>query len=523
MVKLFCALVGENGNSFSIKIDVSESVDDLKVAIKQRKERTITCDADNLKLFLGKKSKVTWLDSSSEDVKRLKKGEKTPLIEALTLERKELQGEFGLEEVLEGMQVPQNKEIHVLVVVPKNSVRDITEVTTPFSIEQIKMVVKEALRDQAIEQFDGEPASKQATPHDLQVARKQIVQVDEWFVNESFSFEKKKRKLDQYQSDQFTSYFKMLDFPPLLSHPMSEFNCIMIRDAYVVIFENLMNKVNSRLKRKSDSNMVVTGNPGIGKSRFYLYCIFQLVCRDHEALRQFSPELVLNFESVYYKYNASTREFIKLEDNEVQLLRNQTNVLRLIEARSSQLMGWRGVSILFASPGLAGMRDYAKVNSYSYIMPAWSLEELLDYNQLLDDRIKLAEEVLISRYYNFGGIPRSIFTVTDFENNMELEAAIGTFNLFDILSYAKSGHLARGEMYSHRVLEMVPSREDFRAAYYLDFLSKDIAEKVVNQIKDDSLQRLSEFAIAQSNDDSGSSSALHGRIYETLCHRQLNL
>jgi Cdc6-like AAA superfamily ATPase len=119
----------------------------------------------------------------------------------------------------------------------------------------------------------------------------------------------------------------MLRFPPLLSHPMSEYNCIMIRDAYVVIFENLMNKVNSRLKRKSDSNMVVTGNPGTGKSRFYLYCIFQLVCRNHKALQQSSPELVLNFESMYYKYNAATREFYKLEDDEIQLLRNKANVL----------------------------------------------------------------------------------------------------------------------------------------------------------------------------------------------------
>jgi hypothetical protein len=37
--------------------------------------------------------------------------------------------------------------------------------------------------------------------------------------------------------------------------------------------------------------------------------------------------LVLNFNDIYHKYNASTRDFFKLEDNEVQLLRTQPNVL----------------------------------------------------------------------------------------------------------------------------------------------------------------------------------------------------
>jgi Crinkler effector protein N-terminal domain len=80
MVTLFCVLVGEKGSAFPVKIDESESVHDLKDAMKRKKVRTITCDARELHLFLGKKSKDTWLDSSSDDVKNLKKGEKTPLI-----------------------------------------------------------------------------------------------------------------------------------------------------------------------------------------------------------------------------------------------------------------------------------------------------------------------------------------------------------------------------------------------------------------------------------------------------------
>jgi Crinkler effector protein N-terminal domain len=109
------------GERVGVDIDASESVGDLKNTIKRENDRTITCDVDNIQLFLGKKSKDTWLDSSSDDVKKLKKGEKTALIETLTHKDNELQGEFGLDEVPEGMQVPTTEQIHLLVVVPNQN------------------------------------------------------------------------------------------------------------------------------------------------------------------------------------------------------------------------------------------------------------------------------------------------------------------------------------------------------------------------------------------------------------------
>ncbi|CAK4658479.1 unnamed protein product, partial [Aphanomyces euteiches] len=50
MLKLFCVVVGE-GRPFSVKIDASETVDDLKKKIKEEKENTIRCDPDALQLY----------------------------------------------------------------------------------------------------------------------------------------------------------------------------------------------------------------------------------------------------------------------------------------------------------------------------------------------------------------------------------------------------------------------------------------------------------------------------------------
>jgi hypothetical protein len=348
------------------------------------------------------------------------------------------------------------------------------------------------------------------------------VRVDEWFVDEAFSVQKK-RKLDEDEPDQFTRYFKMAGFPPL-AHPMEKYTKIVERDAYAVIFAELMRKVKLCFEARSGANMVVTGNPGTGKSRFYLYCIFQLLLGHLKEVKELASfDLVLNFGNKYHKFHPESMEFIKLNEVEVLSLQDKRLVLRLIEGRSSELTGWKGVSILFASPGLVGMNDYAKVDSYTYILPVWSLEELQDYNLLLDDSFKLADDVLTSRYDKFGGIPRFIFTATELENEEELTKAIATFSALDIISYAKRNHAVRDGNYSHRVLEMVPRRLDFRAQFHLDFLSGYIAETVVAKVEEESLQRVSEFAIAHDSDDSGDTSTLRGRIYEKLCHRWFNL
>jgi Crinkler effector protein N-terminal domain len=141
MVTLVCAFAGEKGRAFSVNIDASESVHDLKDAIKQKQMHEFA--SSKLQLYLGKKSDGMWLDSNIDDVKKLRNGEMNALIKELTHKAKELQGECGLQKVLKGMLEPKTKEIHILVVVPKNTVLDSTLATTvPYR------VVDEALHAQ---------------------------------------------------------------------------------------------------------------------------------------------------------------------------------------------------------------------------------------------------------------------------------------------------------------------------------------------------------------------------------------
>ncbi|OWY97003.1 Crinkler (CRN), partial [Phytophthora megakarya] len=119
MVLLNCAIIGKE-SVISIIIEEWKTVDLLKEAIQKRWPKYLKdVEPDGLQLFLAKTADGAWLQSGSEDVKELKKGEKTAAIEELTHEDQKLQGEDGLAKVLEGMKDPLVGQIHVLVVVPK--------------------------------------------------------------------------------------------------------------------------------------------------------------------------------------------------------------------------------------------------------------------------------------------------------------------------------------------------------------------------------------------------------------------
>ncbi len=99
-----------------------------------------------------------------------------------------------------------------------------------------------------------------------------------------------------------------------------------------MIFAELMRKVKLCFEAKSGANMVVTGNPGTGKSRFYLYFIFQLLLGQQEEVKELSSfDLVLKFGNKYHKFHPESMELIKLNEVEVLSLQDERLVLRLIE------------------------------------------------------------------------------------------------------------------------------------------------------------------------------------------------
>ncbi|KAE8893764.1 hypothetical protein PF003_g22296 [Phytophthora fragariae] len=311
---------------------------------------------------------------------------------------------------------------------------------------------------------------------------------NEWFPESSHPL--KKRRVGEERR-----FFDTKDFPPLLAHLKVESKTIVEREATSATGE--------KSEPGKDSNVIVTGNPGTGKSRFFLYCIFQLIRREREDVKQLPPcELVLNHGNDFLRYDAASTEFVELRKKDVRALKAKPHVIRLVQATSTELVGWHGVSVLFASPDAKGLRNLAKVDGITYIMPTWTLEELEEYNSLLPGNLKLAEDEdeLVSRYDTFGGVPRFVFSKAMGATKAELKKAIASFSALEVISYCRRKSAVKEENYSHYILQMVPTRDNFRANFNLDFLSMDIAEAVIDNVHGESLARVAEFAVDDAYD-----------------------
>ncbi|KAG3004984.1 hypothetical protein PC120_g18262 [Phytophthora cactorum] len=115
MVKLFCAIVGVAGSAFSVRVDESDSVDDLKDAIKEKKMYQFP--ADKLQLFLAKKDKGRGAWLKSKDLLRMRKGEIPNEVESRYM-NEELEDPTDKICSKFPSTIPDGT-IHVLVVVPE--------------------------------------------------------------------------------------------------------------------------------------------------------------------------------------------------------------------------------------------------------------------------------------------------------------------------------------------------------------------------------------------------------------------
>lgn len=118
MVKLFCVVVGV-GSVFSVDIDISETVDDLKDKIKEKKPGLIYFDADLLKLYLAKEGD-RWLNSRDADIKAVKAKKSPDRIKNLMQEHLLLDEAARLndDEIFRENFQPGDRDIHVLVECP---------------------------------------------------------------------------------------------------------------------------------------------------------------------------------------------------------------------------------------------------------------------------------------------------------------------------------------------------------------------------------------------------------------------
>jgi Crinkler effector protein N-terminal domain len=134
---LFCAIVGNKGNTFSINIEESELVADLKKIVEENKYSFPAMNPRRLTLYMAKKEDGSWLKHEEPNRDEyLKKDLK--MVAALSLKQYFVEGENRNE-----IQRPTFGEIHMPVVLPKIRSAEIVHGTILHKKRKITDVKKE--------------------------------------------------------------------------------------------------------------------------------------------------------------------------------------------------------------------------------------------------------------------------------------------------------------------------------------------------------------------------------------------
>ncbi|KAG6592650.1 Crinkler (CRN) family protein [Phytophthora cinnamomi] len=144
LLSLECAIVGQVGSSFDVKIDDGAKVSELKKAIKGEKPDTITGEADKQQLFLAKTDGGAWLDKvGAASVALDEHGHPQGFVQMDSTLWIKNPKHFGAN------FEPGEGQIHVLVVVPEQEGTSnvVSAATTPLTVEQVEMAVDKVLRE----------------------------------------------------------------------------------------------------------------------------------------------------------------------------------------------------------------------------------------------------------------------------------------------------------------------------------------------------------------------------------------
>ena len=281
-----------------------------------------------------------------------------------------------------------------------------------------------------------------------------------------------------------------------------------IRHDYAGLWSEIQRLISSGLSR-----IVVSGNPGIGKSWFGLYVAYQLLSRK-------SPPVI-----VWEARLSGTRTLIRdgrvldgsLNDFRTEL--SNTSAWYLVdEAVFPGAMRVEAKTLVFSSPKRDNYRLTLKATASTIrYLPPWSWDEIQACHELLyaDDPDRPLAEVS-DAFERWGGIPRFVLEkLRDGAAQLELQKAIASTGNVDIL-VRSVGEIDTAQESSHRVLHMITSKPYIDVD--LQFGSEYIQARMTELLLTRHRTEMYNFVLRETDP---LYATIRGKCFEVLAHEQL--
>ena len=281
---------------------------------------------------------------------------------------------------------------------------------------------------------------------------------------------------------------------------------IYIRKAYKELHE----LIHGRYRQK---HILVTGNPGVGKSWFCLYELFVLLEKFSASKEEFEyseivfESLTFNVHCVFTATGYTSGE--AYTSSAIDRMVDGKRAIHLFDCGTKQ--GEPKLSlqrlIVFSSPDPKNnYQNFKKHKSpLTLYMPPWTMEEL---ELVKPEGVDVAE-----RFRIWGGVPRYVFNEIYSED--QLQKVISDLKTESLYKLATQQEMRNSTELSHKTFHLVVKEGDYSKSD-VTFASEYVLEYVVKQLKFNT--RSSILRLIDSGECDGS--AYLGELFEAFTHQK---
>jgi hypothetical protein len=280
---------------------------------------------------------------------------------------------------------------------------------------------------------------------------------------------------------------------------------IWFRSCYEGLFNKIMDLYN---QNRAEIGVLVTGNPGIGKSFFLIYLLLRFAKLKKTIILQLAEKKKAFLFKPGQDPIVVLRPLAELEE-----LEDKSTIFLHNPKANKEPLFVNAFTVLASSPNPNNYKGFCKrMGCEKFYMPVWSEDEILSCNMSLQ-KWNVDEEVMIKRLSVCGGIPRFLLKYDSYYE--DLFQAISKTDAKAVISAAAEPDMFKD--FSHKLLHYEVSAAF--TAVGMNFASDFIFDELVNQWEQQGASDLEYFVMETSS--SATMAGARGKAFEKVAHRYL--
>jgi hypothetical protein len=262
-------------------------------------------------------------------------------------------------------------------------------------------------------------------------------------------------------------------------------------------------------------HFVFTGTPGIGKSRFAIYCLWRL---SHEPntraiLYHHSRQALQHYLPNGEVEDVSVDEF----NNKQPAMGHELQAFYLVDLEDLvPPLDFSGVTMVFASPNPARFRQLLeREGATRFYLPPWRLDEIMQLRASLFRHVP--ESTVEALFGMYGGVPRNVLQHAA-SGDASMEQALVRQESFGILMQIVTSDAQSDEKTRSVLVHLVPERENPTRAH-ICWASQWVVERLLKLYEAEVMEDLSRMVLYSSS--LAPTAPLRSWLFEAWAHRQL--